>query len=129
VKPWASCTIKSYRQWGYSWVAAGLIVSLLTYPSAPFLSDIRVGNVNRLIFCFLCGCALLRHPKFSRLIRSSVGVLLGMGILFKPVIVGPAFMLVWLNLIHRRWREVVVDSCCIVAGGALMFCSELNLFR
>lgn len=113
---------------GWTWLGAAALLTLLSSAWEPLLSELRVANVNRLLAAALCVCVVLRHPRCPKPAQHGTGWLLGLMLMFKPVMIGSAFLFVWLKVLERRWREALLDAAAIVGGAALAFLAGAAYF-
>ena len=103
---------------GLSWSAAALLVTLGVGWFAPALSDVRVGNVNRVQLGWLAlylGLASCRRLGGGRNVVA--GLVLGLGVAFKPNLAFPALTLGLGWMVLGRWRKLFLQVAG-AAGGA-----------
>jgi hypothetical protein len=103
------------RRFGHSWASALLMLALFTFLFEPFRSDLRVANVNRLQVAWLAALLALLGTSFSRGRWVGAGVLMGLGVLFKPNLC-PAPVLVVVACLSRR---AFGRSGLLIAGGVV----------
>jgi hypothetical protein len=85
-----------------------VLIPVLTIFFRPFLSDIRVANVNQIqlamLILFLC-----IQSRSSRLTNLAGGFVLGLSVMFKPNLVFVVLMLVIAWIINRRFEKLVLE--------------------
>jgi hypothetical protein len=113
---------------GFSWTEGTVFVALVSIYYEPLLSDIRVTNVNRLNVGFLCLCCFLAHYRNPAILKRITGLLLGAFIPYKPVLIGSTFLYLVARAAQRKWRELLIDSAWVAAGGALSLIAAMAYF-
>lgn len=113
------------RRAGSGWPGCLALCLAATVGFEPMASDLRVANVNRLLFAALvfslalslaaARAATLGARRRADVLELGAGTWLGLLAAFKPVVL-PIFAGVWLwTLARRRWRSATLSA----AGGAL----------
>jgi hypothetical protein len=116
------------RLLGYSWLGTLAAAVLFSDWFEPFLSDVRVGNVNRLelglVALFL---GVSARPGRARHVLG--GALLAFGVLFKPnlVFVVPLLGISW--LLRRQLGRLAAAGIGFVLGSLLVFAASSAVFR
>ncbi|MFN8177062.1 MAG: glycosyltransferase 87 family protein [bacterium] len=114
-------------RYGFTATAAALIVLLFWFE--PFLSDLRVGNVNALQFCLLAAFAwsqgLLRGTKGALL----GGALLGLGTMFKPNLAAVLLAILVSRAAHRRYESLAASAAGFLGGIGASFLLAAVSFR
>lgn len=116
-------------RFGHSWLGAAVLLTLFCFAWEPTLSEVRVANVNRILLAILCVCVVLRSPRNSPWVRRFAACLLGMSLLFKPVLIGSVILLVCLKFIAARWREGLIDALWIGGGGVFAVVASTAYFQ
>jgi hypothetical protein len=99
-----------------------LMICLLTWLSEPYISDVRVGNVNQLLVGFLTLFLWLKQRTKWRLSDLFCGFVLGFALMFKPTISIIIVLLTALWLIDKQYRTVLLQAVglCISVFVALL---------
>lgn len=104
---------------GLSWSAGALLVAFLLTFFAPTLSDLRVGNVNRLQLAALALSLLAGARRGAWQIAA--GFVLGLSVMFKPNLAYPALALGLGWLVLGRWERLVRQVPAALVGAAAAF--------
>jgi hypothetical protein len=104
------------HMFGLSPTATLIVTSLLTWLSPPYMSDVRVGNVNQLLLGLLTLFLWsTRHPhRYWRDLFG--GFVLGFAVMFKPTISMAAVLLILVWLIDREYRAVLLHALGLFAA-------------
>jgi hypothetical protein len=111
---------------GWSWSGGALLVAFLLTFFSPTLSDLRVGNVNRLQVAALCAVVLLGARRGAG--QLAAGFLLGLSVLFKPNLAYPALALGLGWIVLGRWDRLVRQVPAALAGAAAAFALSSHWF-
>ena len=109
------------RRAGFPPLASALALAAFLLVFAPFSSDVRVGNVNRLLLGFVALALWLRSGARWRMRQVLAGFVLGCAAMFKPNL---AFVLAALgagDLARRRWRELFQLALGVALGALFAF--------
>jgi hypothetical protein len=104
---------------GHSFAAAALLLAVLVGAFDPFASDLRVGNVNRLLLAALAACLGLLRLGDGWPHRLAAGAVLGAAATFKPNLSFPAATLLLGWMATGRPRRVLGFSAGLAAGAVL----------
>ena len=104
---------------GMSWSAAALLVAFLITFFAPTLSDMRVGNVNRLQVAALGAVVLAGARRGAG--QFVAGFLLGLAVMFKPNLAYPALALGLGWIVLGRWQRLARQVPAALVGAAAAF--------
>lgn len=104
---------------GLTWSAGALLVAFLLTFFSPTLSDMRVGNVNRLQLAALCAVVLLGGLRGAGQIAA--GFALGLAVMFKPNLAYPALALGVGWIVLGRWERLVRQVPAALVGAAVAF--------
>ena len=117
------------RLLGYSWLATLAAAVVFSDWYEPFLSDVRVGNVNRLELGLLALFLWLRGGRQGRGRRVLGGAVLAFGVLFKPnlAFVVPLLAACW--LLRRRREDFATAGAGLVLGMLLELAWSSASFR
>lgn len=104
---------------GMGWCGGALLAAFLVTFFAPTLSDMRVGNVNRLQLAALSLALVLGARRGAW--QLAAGFVLGLAVLFKPNLAYPALVLGvgWIAL--GRWDRLARQVPAALAGAAAAF--------
>lgn len=111
---------------GWSWSAGALLVAFLLSFFAPMLSDLRVGNVNRLQVAALCAVVLAGARRGAG--QLAAGFLLGLSVMFKPNLAYPALALGLGWIVLGRWDRLVRQVPAALVGAATAFALSSHWF-
>jgi hypothetical protein len=104
---------------GLSWSAGAILVAFLLTFFAPTLSDMRVGNVNRLQLAAVCGVVLLGARQGAW--QLAAGFLLGLAVMFKPNLAFPALALGLGWIVLGRWERLARQVPAALVGALAAF--------
>jgi hypothetical protein len=104
---------------GWSWSAGAVLVAFLLTFFAPLLSDVRVGNVNRLQVAALGAVVLAGARRGAG--QLAAGFLLGLSVLFKPNLAYPALALGLGWIVLGRRERLVRQVPAALVGAAAAF--------
>lgn len=109
------------RIFGLHWTTSAAAAAAWSIWSEPFPSELRVGNVNRLLLVMTAGYALVRSSG-PRAYRDSLGgLILGLTLLFKPIILYALGLLLADRLARRAWRPLAREGAGVAVGLLLGF--------
>ncbi|HVS17987.1 MAG TPA: glycosyltransferase 87 family protein, partial [Planctomycetota bacterium] len=111
---------------GLSWSAGALLVAFLLTFFAPTLSDMRVGNVNRLQLAAIAGVVLVGARRGAW--QFAAGFLLGLSVMFKPNLAYCALALGAGWLVLGRWQRLARQVPAALVGAAAAFALSSHWF-
>ena len=126
-----ACTIFAImtlcRLLGYSSITAMLFVVMFTVWFEPFLSDMRVGNVNQIQLAFLTLFLWFQSRRASKVRDFLSGVILGFSVMFKLNLIFVLLLLSLSSLINRRFKKITFEYIGIISAviSAFIFSSIL----
>jgi hypothetical protein len=105
--------------------AAALVAAIALVWFMPSASDLRVGNVNRVLLAALAAFLLIERADKLPLRHALAGALLGMAVAFKPNLAFAALALAAGWSVAGRWAKLAQASAGMAAGalGALALSS------
>ena len=114
---------------GYSGAAAILAVVVALHWFAPYESDVRVGNVNRLLLAGVALYAWCRHHNSTwRIMPYLTGAVLGFCVMFKPVLIFAVLLVLLLKLVTKRYGDALRETVGFAAAAALAVISSAIYF-
>jgi Glycosyltransferase family 87 len=111
---------------GVAVLAVALLVLLSLFE--PFLSDVRVGNVNAIQLGLLALFLGIQRSSRGRAATVLAGAVLGLAVMFKPNLAAVLALVFAARLFDRRFRDLVHGVIGVAAGALTAFCASSLAF-
>lgn len=103
----------------YSWLVTALVLGGIGFLFGPLRSDIEAANMNRLQCALVILCVLVWYGWHGRIGSFVGGLILSLGIVFKPNLAMIPLFLLAFWAINRRFEKLVFAALGAVLGGTL----------
>lgn len=87
-----------------------IMICLLTWLSEPYMSDVRVGNVNQILVGLLTLFLWLKRQSQWSWSDVLGGFVLGFAVMFKPIISIAAILLITVWLMDKQYKTILMQS-------------------